>query len=385
VNSSSPLHKMSLIILVCLFLTATAEFLPSSQVVIGIIGTAGVSRTDPKSYIKVTYPEFAEIGGKDVKVIPIPWNLEQSKFDTLLESINGVLFTGGGAFLWDEDENGKRSYSAFQKRLNYVVEFVKKKKHQGVHYPLWAICQGFEAIAITETTDLNILDNYVHFAKLDKIYFTPEASDSTLFQFFTESSFNFLQENPTMFFWHEYGVNASAPSLYPALSSDNWVVTATGRDENGKEFLAAMESKTYPIYMYMFHGERVLWEANNLPDSKHLSAATVAVKLMAKSFIKEASKNSIKFQNQELLNALIIESFQPNGLTYTFTENSLDERWETVMRKKNEGNSFFTFLVIVIIAAAIYFVYKKYTKKDQEIFPKDNSLNERQIPLQQYS
>jgi len=384
-KSPSPHIKISLIILSCLFLTVTAEFLPSSQVVIGIIGTAGISRTDPKSYIKVTYPEFTEIGGKDVKVIPIPWNLEQSKFDTLLESLNGVLFTGGGAFLWDEDENGKRSYSAFQKRLNHVVDFVKKKKHQGVHYPLWAICQGFEAIAITETTDLNILDNYVHFGKLDKIYFTPKAADSTLFQFFTESSFNFLQENPTMYFWHEYGVNASAPSLYPALSSDNWVVTATGRDDNGKEFLAAMESKKYPIYMHMFHGERILWEANNLPDSKHLSGATIAVKLMAKSFINEASKNSIKFENQELLNALLIESFRPDGLYYTFTQNSLDERWETASRKKADGNSFFTFFVIVIVAAAVYFAYKKYTQKDQNNLSTNENLDERQIPLKQFS
>jgi len=240
-------------------------------------------------------------------------------------------------------------------------------------------------VAITGTTDLNILDRYVYLAKLDKIYFTSQASGSTLFQYFTQSSFNFLEQNPTMFFWHEYGLNTSVPTLYPALRSDNWVVTATVKDENGKEFLAAVESKDYPIYMYMFHGERVVWEANNLPDSTHLSGGTVAVKLMAKSFVREASKNTIRFENEDLLNVLIIESFQSKDLYYVFNKNSLDERWESAMEKDNEErHPFVTLLVIVGIAVAIYFLYQKYNekKRQEEAVSAEKLLNEQNVSLQ---
>jgi len=128
--------KNSFTFFFCLLAIATADLLPSNQIVIGIISTAGLARTDPNSYIKLTYSEFIETGGVGVKVVPIPWDLEQTKFNTLLESINGVLFTGGGAFLWDEDANGKRAYSALQKLLNSVVEFVQEKETTRSSFPI---------------------------------------------------------------------------------------------------------------------------------------------------------------------------------------------------------------------------------------------------------
>jgi len=292
---------------------------------IGIISTPDPDNSH-RSQIKATNHEYLLAGGP-VNVIPIPWDIESSKLNRILESLNGLFLIGGEANLWEEDSEGHRRFSAFQKRMNYIVNYVLQKNKDGVYYPLWAICEGFEAASIALTKDVHLLDNYEQEGEYKKLYFTPQAKKSILFQYFSEDDFKFLEENPAMYYKHNYGLNTSVPTLHPSLSSNEWIVTATGKDENGKAVLSAMESLYYPFYMHLFHPERALHDA--LYESVFSNASHVistATKL-SRSFLTEASKNRNKFSNDDLLRALLIENLKKEDGFYILTKNSLDEEW----------------------------------------------------------
>jgi len=309
-------------------------------------------------------------------VIPIPWDLEKGKFDTLLESTNGVLLTGGDAPFWEIDNHGNRVFNDFQRRLNYVVNFVKQKKYEGIHFPLWAVCQGMEAVSIAITHDLYVLDNYIQFGKLATVQFTPKTQESTMFQFWTQDSFTMLEENPVVFYYHQYGLNTSAPEKYPVFTQ--WSVTGISKDDNGKEFITAMESKDYPIYVHMFHTERVLWEANHLADSKHFSGVIYAIKLLAKSFASEAAKNSNKFESKELAKALEIENFSKEGEFYVFNSAIFEEKW---MKAVETSNGFLIFLLVVAASVGLYYGYENYYSKKEKDVSDSDSLIDKEIPL----
>lgn len=356
-------------------LSVAIDFLPPQDPVIGILSTPLSTSVDYKSVIKVHYPEFVQDAG--AKAIPILWDIDEERFLILLESVNGVLLQSDGALLWEENKDtGVRVYSAYQKRINQLVNFVIEKKKQGVHFPLWVVCQGFEAVTISLTEDLFVLDTYVHAKKFTALHFTDDAYHSTMFQHFFKESFDSLQNYPALEYWSEYGVNISAPVLYPVLDPSRWVVTGTSKDINGKDFLSAMESKEYPIFMYMFSPEKILYQARHDPASKHLSSVVLAVKLMAKSFITEAKKNENRFEERQLLKALLIENFPienlgKDGLAYAFFRDSIDKAWV-----QDSGYWIWFVILFVAVACCACFKSKKLRKKkhSKPLLPKEIEL-----------
>jgi gamma-glutamyl-gamma-aminobutyrate hydrolase PuuD len=88
--------------------------------------------------VQASYVKFVESGGG----IPIPINLmklsDQDIMD-LMDKLNGVLFTGGGTVL-QEDEG---LLTPFTQRVAFVYNYAKTLNDRGVYYPVWAVCMGF--------------------------------------------------------------------------------------------------------------------------------------------------------------------------------------------------------------------------------------------------
>ena len=76
--------------------------------------------------------------------MPIKYNINDKDLYELLDSINGVFFTGGAMPLIDR-ETGEQStyYQTAKKIFNYAKN---QKDEHGIEFPIMGICQGFEVI-----------------------------------------------------------------------------------------------------------------------------------------------------------------------------------------------------------------------------------------------
>merc|ERR1712146_53335 len=101
----------------------------------------------------------------------------------------------------------------------------------------------------------------------------------------TDSQFESLRENKGLYFWHEFSFNESFVKRHKdVFGPDKFLLTSYARDINDKVLINSMESIEYPIFMVMFHVERVMWEDTYLKDVEHLPEAIVATRMMATQF-----------------------------------------------------------------------------------------------------
>jgi hypothetical protein len=188
-----------------------------------------------------------------------------------------------------------------------------------------------EALGIAITRDPYLMDNYSHKGKLDHVHFTPEGQVSRMFSYYEETMIEFLENNKVMYYWHEYGLNTSVPDIYPTFENE-FTITAVGYDDAGKEFMAGAEHNEYPIFMHMFHPERIYYEAVFEANKTHGADAIEAAKSMAKMFVDETMKNRNSFALPDLERNLNIQNFETkvfgmSGTFYVLKKSSLDTKW----------------------------------------------------------
>lgn len=87
--------------------------------------------------------------------------------------------------------------------------------------------------------------------------------------------------SPTAYYYHDKGVTAKHITQSPLLRKSLRVL-ATSKNAAGREFVAILESKKYPIYMAQFHPEKHQFEKRI--TYKDLDRSEPAIKLMS-SFI----------------------------------------------------------------------------------------------------
>ncbi len=71
---------------------------------------------------------------------------------TMLNWLNGVLFTGGGASL----DNGAPYFVAAQSIFSYA----NTVNSQGDYFPLWGTCMGFQTLVRCQSDNPNILTGF---------------------------------------------------------------------------------------------------------------------------------------------------------------------------------------------------------------------------------
>ena len=135
-----------------------------SQPVIGIVSTPlfyEFMRTDTFNYPHFTWEtnlHFVHYAGS--WAVPIRYDLSDEDLEKLLDSVNGVFFTGGATPLIDR-ETGEMSF--FYKNAKKIWEYMKRQKDEkGIDFPIFGICQGFEIIHYLANEDhKNTLSNLI--------------------------------------------------------------------------------------------------------------------------------------------------------------------------------------------------------------------------------
>ena len=109
--------------------------------VIGILTNPAGNWPPYTSYFASSYNKWLESGG--ARVAPISYDLPPEEFDSLISSVNGFLFTGGG----NDFVDASGAPNAFSLAAKRILDTVTTAAAQGEWVPLWGTCQGFQLIA----------------------------------------------------------------------------------------------------------------------------------------------------------------------------------------------------------------------------------------------
>jgi gamma-glutamyl hydrolase len=296
-----------LVILACYFSCCVSEV--AQKPVIGIVSSPSDFRNqyDPKefSYIKGSYAEYIETAGGIP--VAIPWDLPENDLLRVLDSINGILFTGGDADMWELNElKDNIVFTTFTERTALIVAYAIHLNDKGTHFPVYGICQGFEVITMGLVGRPHIIDNFKHPVQQDSVEILQKARMfSNMPDHFVES----MKNQRSMFYNHRYGFNLSLLADNKALD-DFFTITAKGIDDNGKEFIAGMEAKDYPIFIVQYHPERTLSEWRNKEHFNHPDDIGMAALTQAAFFISEATKNNQRFVSNEALEYFLMSNHE---------------------------------------------------------------------------
>jgi gamma-glutamyl hydrolase len=311
-------HNSAILLIILAFYVSYCVCEVTEKPVIGIVSTPSDFRNlyDPQeySYIKGSYAEYIESAGGIP--IAIHWDLPERDLIKVLDSVNGILFTGGDADMWEFDRHKNDIvFTNFTQRASFIVAYAIHLNDKGIHFPVYGICQGFEVITMSLAGKPHIIDHFKHPVQHDSVEILETSSRmySTLQDHMVAS----MKEQQSMFYNHRYGFNMS-------LLSDNsdldelFIITAKGKDDHGKEFIAGLEAKEYPIFIVQYHPERTLSEWLNKEHFSHPDEVGMAALSQAAFFVSEARKNKQKFLSNEALEYFLLSNHEAEYFNITW-------------------------------------------------------------------
>ena len=226
------------------------------------------------SYIMTAYVKHFEAQG--AQVVPILNGENENTIKEKMKNLNGIVFPGGGG---DYLKTGK-----------IILEEVKKYNDKGIYYPLWGTCLGLENLAIF-TSDLGekVLESFELFFTSIPLKLTGE--NSKIFEGLSLNELKTLESKNYLFNNHFFGISPARFETDQGLKNF-WSVTSTHKlPSDGRDFVASIEAKDYPIYATMFHPEKA---ANIFYENDGINHSWENIQLMqhfSKQFMLMARQN----------------------------------------------------------------------------------------------
>ncbi|NP_001234434.1 gamma-glutamylhydrolase 1 precursor [Solanum lycopersicum] len=305
--------SISFFLLLCGITTAESQLfnsyltLPSScpapdpalnyRPIIGIVSHPGdgatgrLSNATNVSYIAASYVKFAEMAG--ARVIPLIYTEPPQVLNQKLNLVNGIIFTGG----WAKD-------GLYFDVIKGIFQKVLEKNDAGEHFPLLAICLGYELLTMIITNDNNILEEFSAASQASTVQFVENVNiEGTIFGRFPPVLLKKMSIDCLVMQNHHFGISPERFQVNKDLSSFFRVLT-TSTDENNKVYVSTIQAQRYPIAAFQWHPEKNAfeWGSSRIPHSEDAIQVTTHV---ANYFISEARKSSNKPVAREVLDSLI--------------------------------------------------------------------------------
>ncbi|XP_027339800.1 gamma-glutamyl hydrolase 2-like isoform X2 [Abrus precatorius] len=265
--------------------------------VIGILSHPGdgasgrLSNATGVSYIAASYVKLVESGG--ARVIPLIYNEHPGDLLKKLELVNGVLFTGGWA-----------KSGLYFETVGKIFKKILEKNDAGDHFPLYAVCLGFELITMIVSQDNNILEEFTASNQASTLQFVENASiEGTVFQRFPPDLLKKLGTDCLVMQNHRYGISPGKLLDNQKLSSFFEILT-TCEDEDDKVYVSTVRSRNYPVTGFQWHPEKNAFEWGS-PRIPHTEDAIQITQYVANFLVSEARRSLNRPAAQELLENLI--------------------------------------------------------------------------------
>ncbi|XP_072427647.1 gamma-glutamyl hydrolase-like isoform X2 [Chiloscyllium punctatum] len=243
-----------------------------------------------KSYIPASYVKILESAG--ARVAPISMKLTEAEYTELLHSINGVLFPGGVASVLN---------SRYAEISAIIYNFTLKANDKGVHFPVWAICLGFqELIVLTSGENILTRTNTINLAL--PLNFTKAGLHSRTFKKFPKNLLQALQIRPLTGHYHYWGVSMKNFTNNKKLNNFYRILT-TNMDNQRVEYVSTVEVQWHP--------ERSPYEWNATLNIPHFSEAVKVAWYLADFFVNEARWNFNHFSNTTEEEKALIYNYTP--------------------------------------------------------------------------
>ena len=207
-----------------------------SECCIGILTIPHTKKTKHTSHIMKSYVDWFERQG--IHVLPIPFDTPHP--DLYFHSVQGLFLPG-------TDRGYDVQSPPFMNCLKRFIELSLRE-----YFPIWGTCFGMEAL-VEAIGGAHTWKPYPA-EGLGTIRMTREATKSTLIQSFSSRMIHELENRKCVVQNHDYGISMEDLKANATLRRF-FRVTATSLDSTGKEYVAAMEAKHYPIYAFQFHPE----------------------------------------------------------------------------------------------------------------------------------
>ena len=191
------------------------------------------------SHIMKAYVDWFEERG--VHVIPIPYDTTEHQM--YFSMINGLVIPGGETPFIMKNK-------IF---IATVTQFIELSLQQNEYFPIWGTCFGFELLMF-------LIGNFDKLKQYNAHGFyplriTPAGHESRMFKSFSPQYLHYLENNKSCNNNHEFGISPNDFTANEHLRRF-YSVLATSMTDDGKEYVAAIEAKHYPIYGVQWHPER---------------------------------------------------------------------------------------------------------------------------------
>ncbi|KAL0406718.1 UNVERIFIED_CONTAM: Gamma-glutamyl hydrolase 2 [Sesamum latifolium] len=265
--------------------------------VIGILshpgdGASGRLNNDTNaSYIAASYVKFVESAG--ARVIPLIYNEPPEILNEKLNLVNGVIFTGGWA------KNG-----LYFEVVESIFKNILRKNDAGDHFPLLAICLGFELLTMIVSEDNNILEQFSAADQASTLQFMENIDiNGTVFQRFPPILLKKLSTECLVMQNHRYGISPEKFQKDKSLCSFFKILT-TSVDEDDKVYVSTVQACRYPVTAVQWHPEKNAfeWGLSRIPHSEDAIQVTQHV---ANFFIREARMSINRPPAKKVLDNLI--------------------------------------------------------------------------------
>lgn len=183
------------------------------------------------SYIMHSYVDFVQSSG--ARVVPLVVTETEEVTREKLSKLNAVLLPGGdGNYL----EYG-----------NLVYDIVKDYNDQGVYYPLWGVCMGYEnLVSYVADGGWNVMTSFEYDNGSLPLEFVKDPRDTQMFGWLQDQAF-FFEDHAMTYNSHHWGID---PSIFEtdAGLKELFEVTSISYLPDGRPFVATIESEKYPFF-----------------------------------------------------------------------------------------------------------------------------------------
>ena len=261
------------------------------------------------------YVKFLEASGN--RVVPILYDYPEETLRRLFNSVNGLLFPGGDASLWD-NETSMSGYSNLTLTVKKLLSWAIEANEKGDYFPVWGTCLGFESIVISFSENTT-LDNFNDADKTRNLTFVN--NDSFLFSNLPEKIRKYTEINAPVFLWHSYGKKYDSFLNEPRLN-ENFKVNTISHDVDYTIYVSSIEHRKYPIFGTQFHPEVSIFQYGPDVYAKR-DEENIQFSQYLTNFINErARKNGHKFANEQEEKDALIYNYNPEKYLDGFYEQA---------------------------------------------------------------